>query len=118
MSLLTLQQLFNNVYNATKELLKVKNRSTNTIQEGSIQVQTTETELKAGASALANRIKLRIKCVGDDSIYIGSTGVTTSTGYPLIPGQEKVFEFDPDTETNIYAIASTNQTAKIIEEAI
>lgn len=82
---------------------------------GKKTIGTTEVKLSVGASALANRKKLTIRVVGNDAIYIGATGVTTSTGFPLLSGEVK--EFLVADTLDLYAIAASNQTAHIIEES-
>lgn len=88
---------------------------TASIAAGSVTVGTTEVELCAGASALANRRGMKIRCEGNDAIYIGPTGVTTSSGYTVVPGEEIILRFDPEVATAVYAIAASNQTVRVLE---
>jgi len=87
------------------------------IATGTKTIGISQVALFAGAASLANRKLIRIKCEGNDAIFIGPAGVTKDTGYPLIPGQEISMELDPITNVEIYAIALTNQNARIWEEA-
>jgi len=96
--------------------LKVKTKS---FLVGEVTVGTTETELCVGVSPLTKRIRLRFYVEDSEPIYIGNTGVSIDD-YLVLPGRgnEEVFEFDPDTTVNIYAIAAVEGvTVKVREEA-
>ena len=93
-------------------------QSTANIVVGAKTIGTTEVELYANASKLTNRYKITIFCEGNESIYIGDSGVSVSDGYPLPPGQTITFYLDPNGSVNLFAIANSNQKARIIEEAI
>jgi hypothetical protein len=85
------------------------------IISGSKTVSTSQVGVFAGVSVLANRRGVRVRCVGNDAVYIGPSGVTTSTGYPVLPGEDIAFLFSNATATAIYAIAASSQTVKILE---
>jgi hypothetical protein len=53
----------------------------------SISVSTTEVEAKVGASALAGRETLRIYNNSNRTVYFGPSGVTSSTGEPILKKQ-------------------------------
>ena len=55
-----------------------------------VSVGTTATPLPA--SALANRRSMMIYNNGAAIIYLGGSGVTTATGFPLLPGQAVTLE--------------------------
>lgn len=88
---------------------------------GQVTVGTSEVELVAGASALVNRIGLKVKALAtnDDVVYIIETGGSTSTGYALLPGEEAPpFSFDAANAVAVYAISgSAGQKVSVIEEA-
>lgn len=48
-----------------------------------------------------------------NAVYIGSDGVTTGYGYPLLPGEER--QFDVDANVTVYGIASTTVNVNIFE---
>ncbi|WP_209121503.1 hypothetical protein [Alkalihalobacillus sp. BA299] len=82
----------------------------------SLTVGTTAVELKAGDTALAKRRKVIFRVSGDDAIFIGhDSSVTTTTGYPVLPGETFKVRFDPSKAIPIYAIAASDQTVKIME---
>ena len=80
-------------------------------------VTSTAAELFAGASRLANRYLMAVYNDSTLIVYWGPSGVTTSTGYPLLPQDSIVFEFDPNTATAIYFIASANASVRVEEQA-
>lgn len=71
----------------------------------------------AGGSRLANRVGMLVLNEGTLPIYWGPSGVTTATGYPVMPGSEIVFSFLPTVATDIYFIASANNVARVVEYA-
>lgn len=86
-----------------------------TFATGSKTVGTTPVELFAGASAMSGRRFIQITCTGDVEIYIGPSGVTTSTGYPVLPGEHFSLSLDP--LARLFAVATSNQTVFILEGA-
>jgi len=89
--------------------------SSNSIAVGKKTVGTNQVALYAGSANLSGRRRIRLRCVGNDAVYVGTSGVTTSTGYPILPGEEKIF--DISAAVTLYGISSSNQTVHIIEEA-
>ena len=61
-----------------------------TVLSGAVSVATTATALPA--SALAARRVLWIYNNGTATIFLGPAGVTTSNGFPLLPGQSVALE--------------------------
>ena len=57
-----------------------------------------------GNITAAERISIAIKNFGDDIVYIGPTGVLTTSGFPLNPGD---VWFDDVTNIDWYAISGT-----------
>lgn len=87
------------------------------ITTGSVSVSTTAVELKVGTTAVANRLRLRAFNSGTDAVFIGASTVTTTTGYPLLPGHERLWEFDAANAVAVYAISGSSQTVLVMEEA-
>lgn len=82
---------------------------------GAKTVTTMAAELYAGASRLANRWKMKVYNCGQDVVYLGPSGVTVSNGYPLLPGQDITFFFDPGADVAIYGIAESNVNVRVLE---
>jgi hypothetical protein len=67
-------------------------------------------------NGLSNRRKLIIRAIGDNPVYLGSdTSVTKDSGYPLLPGEEMNFTFNPLSNIKIYAVAETSQSIRVME---
>lgn len=71
----------------------------------------------AGGSALANRNFMMVSNVSANTVYWGGSGVTTSSGIPLLPGDSMTFVFKKTTATDIYFIAGTNSEVRVVEWA-
>jgi len=85
---------------------------------GAKTVSTTVAELFAGASRLANRYAMTVYNEGTTPVYWGgSSSVTTSTGFPLLPGDSVTFNFNPSVATPIYFIGSANTAVRVVELA-
>lgn len=97
-------------------LLNKLMKGASTYATGALEVGMTQVELKAGATALEERVRLRVFCEGDAPIYIIEDGGSVLTGYPIMPGTDRVFNEDPSTYTAKYAIAGSTQTVLILEE--
>lgn len=83
---------------------------------GAVAVGASAVELKIGVSALTNRRKILLFCVGDDAVYLGpDNAVTVDTGYPLLPGKEMGIIFDPLETVSVYAIAASAQSVRVME---
>jgi len=84
----------------------------------SITIGSTATELKAGASPLANRKQIMIEAPSAGVIYWGASGVTAATGFSLAAGSQPMY-FDVDSASpKIYAVSDgTNRTVKVGEFA-
>jgi hypothetical protein len=77
-----------------------------------ISVTTTPVEITTG---LTQRRVLQLYVVGDNAVYIGGSAVTSGDGFPLLPGTEKSFVFNPNTPIQIYAVADAQQSLRIFE---
>lgn len=84
---------------------------------GAKTVTTTAAELFAGGARLANRISMTVYNESSIPVYWGPAGVTTSSGFPLLPGDSVTFQFWPSVATPIYFIASANASVRVVEVA-
>jgi hypothetical protein len=74
-------------------------------------------EIYAGAAAMPGRRKLRVRCVGNDTVYVGPAGVTALNGFPVLPGERFEMDIDPRSALQIYGIAgSGTQKIRVMEE--
>lgn len=90
---------------------------TNNMVVGQITVGTTPIEIKVGTQALANRRLVKVYNVDQtNKIYVGtSSGVTTSTGYPIKPDSEETFVIAAGTSVTLYAVAEADVDVRVIE---
>lgn len=84
---------------------------------GAKTVSYTAAELFAGASRLANRYAMIVYNESSKPVYWGSSGVTAATGFPLLPQDSVVFQFNPSVATAIYFIAGSNAAVRVVELA-
>lgn len=85
---------------------------------GAKTVSTTAAELFAGASRLSGRYAMMVYNEGTTPVYWGgSSSVTTSTGFPLLPGDSVTFNFNPSVATPIYFIGTANTSVRVVELA-
>lgn len=80
-------------------------------------VSTTAAEIFAGVSRLANRYAMIVYNESSVPVYWGPPGVTTSTGFPLLPQDSIVFQFNPSAATAIYFIAASSAAVRVVELA-
>lgn len=59
-------------------------------------------------TAQTNRRTMLVYNNGSETVYLGGSTVTATTGYPLEPGQEK--GFDIDAGLSLYGITSANSS--------
>lgn len=82
---------------------------------GQVTVGTTEVIAKSSTNNLAGRQELLIyNLETNDTIYFGPSGVTTSTGIPIQPGEVANFPFGD--EINLYLIADTAGNVVQVQE--
>ena len=79
-------------------------------------VTTTAAELFARASRLANRYVMIVYNESSVPVDWGPPGVTTPSGFPLLPQDSAVFQFSPSTATAIYFIASSGASVMRVVE--
>lgn len=72
-------------------------------QSGTVSVSTSEVEIKVGGTREARRQLVLISHGSNTTLYVGPTGVTTSTGIPVFKDQIVSL---PVGDTAIYAISS------------
>lgn len=71
---------------------------------GTISVTNTQVEAKVGGSPLTGRQTLILVNKSSVTLYTGPSGVTTTTGLPLHPDQERIYSVGESI--NIYCIAA------------
>jgi hypothetical protein len=84
---------------------------------GAKTVATVAAEIFAGVSRLANRYLMSLYNESSLIVYWGGSGVTTATGYPLLPGDSVVISFDKTVATAIYCISSGSAAVRVVELA-
>lgn len=80
-------------------------------------VSTSAAEIFAGASRLANRYSLGIYNDSAYTVYWGPSGVTTATGFPILPGDSLTLQFATSVATAIYCIAAASAAVRVVELA-
>jgi len=80
-------------------------------------ISTTAAEIFAGASRLASRYQMVVYNDSSNIIYWGAAGVTTATGFPLMPGDSVAFTFDTTIATPIYMVSSAPSSVRVGELA-
>lgn len=83
------------------------------ILQGVVTVGTTEVELKVGASVNPDREVLRVYNKSNRTIYIGPSGVTSTTGEPVFKDQS--FEAPIGTQS-LFAITDSSTADVIVWE--
>jgi len=84
---------------------------------GAKTVTTTAAEIFAGSSRLANRYAMIVYNEGSQTVYWGGPGVTVTNGFPLLPQDMVVFDFDPTVAVPIYMVAASNVPVRVVELA-
>lgn len=80
---------------------------------GTVSVGTSEVEAKVGASRLSTRQYLSIHNSGPNTVYVGPSGVTTSSGRPLFRDQSIDI---PAGNLGIFVIAAQSGNTIIVQE--
>lgn len=106
-SVTTMPSLSTTITNTT---LGVKTTQGTTFTVNQIPVTNVSTLIAATNTA---RYSISIRNIGTVTMYIGPSGVTTSTGFPLSPNE--TYTFDRNTGA-IYGITSSATTAAYLEE--
>lgn len=81
---------------------------------GSVSVSTTQIEAKVGGSPLANRSRITIENKGNPDIFLGPTGVTSTTGIKLVKNQTRDMEIGPSI--SIFMITASGTATVIVQE--
>jgi hypothetical protein len=84
---------------------------------GAKTVTTTAASIFAGSAALPDRYAMTVYNDSSYTIYWGPSGVTTSTGMPILPGDSVTFEFSQSVVTAIYMIAAASAAIRVMEVA-
>jgi hypothetical protein len=99
--------------NADHELSVVQRGETGIIA-GAVTVGAAEVLLAVGVATLANRRVLRVYNNSAAIIYVGPTGVLTTSGYPILPNGSEVFY----GAANLYGIAAgAGNNVRVVESA-
>lgn len=85
----------------------------NVMVQGSVTIQTTQTELKVGATREPQREVVRVYNNSNSTIYVGPAGVTSSTGEPLFKKQSMEM---PIGDQALYAIVGSGTASVIVWE--
>ena len=89
-----------------------------TMVTGAKTVASTAAEIFAGSSRLAGRHAMVVTNTGTDIVYIGTSDVTTSNGFPLVPQDTLRIEFDPTSSVGMFACTSgPNVQVRVVELA-
>ena len=86
-------------------------------ETGAKTVTSTAAELFTGSAALDGRNKLIVYNEGSGNVYWGKGTVTTTTGFPLLPGDSIIFSFKPDIDTPIFFVAESDTLVRVGELA-
>lgn len=86
-----------------------------TFATGVKTVTDTPTELYAGAAVLSGRYMLVIYNASASTIYIGDSSVTTSTGFPILPGDTFSIRMEPSANISIYAVTASSAVVNVME---
>lgn len=78
---------------------------------GQVTVNTTQVQVSSSSHTLSNGIILKAPTTNAASIYVGLTGVTTSTGDIIEPGEARGYAVN---NTNLLYIISVASTTDII----
>lgn len=80
------------------------------IEAAAVTVATTATALNAAEGAQSDRVSLLVSNVGSATVYLGPSGVTTSSGVPLAAGASvSINDLDPAERVYGIVAASTNE---------
>lgn len=94
--------------------LSVSNFANVDFQDALKTITTTEALASVGASNLANRKTLVIYNKGNKDLYYGTTGVTNTTGMPVLAGD--LVTLNVGENINVYIKADNGTTDVIIQE--
>lgn len=82
-----------------------------------LAISTVEVPLRAGAGDLAGRKQLAVSNLdASAAIYVGKSGVTALTGFPIPAGGSFVFPINPSNSVPIYAIAAAGSVTVAVME--
>jgi hypothetical protein len=80
----------------------------------SLSITTSQSELKVGVSKLVARQSLLVYNNGNQTIYIGPSGVTSSTGIPLT--KNGFLTLPLGDSVSVYAVTSSGSATVVVQE--
>ena len=86
----------------------------NSFVTGTLSVGTSQVEIKVGGSKLAGRQEIVVSNNSNATVYYGPTGVTISTGMPIVKGQ--IFFDNIGEASAVYLIAGSAANTVVIQE--
>jgi len=87
------------------------------IRTSGLDIVDNATILPSGTDALDGRRVIAIYNNGSDTLYVGPSGVTENTGYPVVAAQEKAFAIAGNLSIYAIAAAGTSINIRIMEMA-
>lgn len=84
--------------------------TSSTLYTGQQTVNTTQVQLSASSKTLSNGVIIKAPSTNSGIIYVGKTGVTTSTGDILEPGESRGYPISNVNLLYIISAASTTDT--------
>lgn len=69
------------------------------------------TPVAVPSSSLANRNGLSIRVLGPSTVYIGSSAVTATVGYPKFSGEEVII--DATDDITLYAVCAAGESSEL-----
>lgn len=88
----------------------VNNNPSGTFYSGQQTVNTTQVQVTSTPHTLSNGMRIKAPSANLATIYVGATGVTTSTGDALEPGESVVWPVNNTNILYIISVASTTDT--------
>jgi len=83
---------------------------------GTLDVGTSATLVKVGASQLSERSAILVVNDSAQDIYVGfDASVTTANGIPIKSNQERQFAMNPNDNVPLYAVAGSATTIRVVE---
>lgn len=93
-------------------------------EDFSVSIGLFATAVTVGTSATplpANPLEYRRALVvhnnGSNTVFLGDSTVTTSTGLPLVAGEKIAFDIQGNPNVEVYAVAGSNTDVRIMELA-
>lgn len=85
---------------------------------GAKTVTSTAAEIFAGSNRLSGRHAMVITNTGNNTVYIGTSTVSASNGFPVFPQDTIRIEFDPQSSVAVFAVSDgPNVGVRVVELA-